>query len=176
MRDMPNRPLRRHFPSVVSTVAKAAGGRQHWGVTEVVMEGSCVDSGSDPEMDGMDGGELESTENSNWTIVENRKRKKMRDQTSGSDSERERERKQVSRPKEEYKLMIKFLEESANVLNPIKITKALKEAVGKIDSAKRVRDGRLLLLCHDKKQQKAAVGLKSLLGIKVLCTMMEERK
>lgn len=129
---------------MVSTVAKAAGGRQHWGVTEVVMEGSCVDSGSDPETDRMDGGELESTENSNWTIVENRKRKKMRDQTSGSDRERERERerKQVSRPKEEYKLMIKFLEESANVLNPIKITKALKEAVGKIDSAKRVRDGR----------------------------------
>jgi len=52
------------------------------------MEGSCVDSGSDPETNGMDGRELESTENSNWTLVENRKRKKMRNHTSGSDSER----------------------------------------------------------------------------------------
>jgi len=72
--------------------------------------------------------------------------------------------------------MLKFLAESDNVLNPIKITKALKEVVDKIESAKRMRDGRLLLLCHDKKQQKAAVGLKTLLGIKVSCTVMEERK
>lgn len=59
--------------------------------------------------------------------------------------------------------MLKFLEESIYLLNPIKITKALKEAVGKIESAKRMRDGRLVLFCNDKKQEKAAVGLKTMM-------------
>lgn len=83
--------------------------------------------------------------------MENDKRKKMRNQSFRSDNERERDRQQGKRQKEE---------ESASVRNP-----KVKEVVGKIESDKGMRDGRLLLFCNDKKQQKAAVGLKTLLRI-----------
>lgn len=70
--------------------------------------------------------------------------------------------------KEAYKVMMKLISESVRTINPLKWTKVLKDKLGKIDTAKMLRDNRMLLFCKDEKQQKAALGLKYLMGQKIL--------
>lgn len=70
--------------------------------------------------------------------------------------------------KEAYKVMMKLISESVRTINPLKWTKVLKKKLGKIDTAKMLRDNRMLLFCKDEKQQKAALGLKYLMGQKIL--------
>lgn len=42
--------------------------------------------------------------------------------------------------KEEYKVLVKFMSEEASNLNPLKLTKSLREMVGNTESAKMLRD------------------------------------
>lgn len=44
------------------------------------------------------------------------------------------------------------------------------------ESAKMLQDGKLLLFCKDSNQQKKALGLKSLMGQKVNCLAVGEKK
>lgn len=134
------------------------------------MAGNDASSGSDPEMEdescsGNAGG------NEWWKIV-NRKRKKTGSQGSFTDSGKEEEvgRKNV----EEFKVILKFAESGITV-NPIKLTKALKKAVGDINSAKTLRDGNLVIMCKDEKQQKRALSIKSMLGYQVSCTLYNRK-
>lgn len=64
--------------------------------------------------------------------------------------------------KEEYKVLVKFMSEEASNLNPLKLTKSLSEMVGNTESAKMLRDGKIIPFCKDSKQQKAALGIKSI--------------
>lgn len=139
------------------------------------MGGREVESGSELDMeDELDGGEDERKTSSKWTLVEKRKRRKDWSQTSGTESERECH--QVSKIKQEYKIMVKFMSGDASNLNPLKLTKSLKETVGNIESAKMLRDGKIIIFCKDIKQQKVALGLKSILGQKVTSQIMGEKK
>lgn len=89
------------------------------------MEGSDVVSGSELDIEDECSGGERGGKNGNWNVVGNRKRKKKWNQLSGSESERERQ--QEKRKKEEFKVMISFLSDNMNALNPLKITKAIKE-------------------------------------------------
>lgn len=66
--------------------------------------------------------------------------------------------------------------EVISFLNPLKLSKALKESIGDTESAKMLQDGKLLLFCKDRNQQKKALGLKSLMGQKVNCLAVGEKK
>lgn len=136
------------------------------------MEGSGV-AGSDLDMEEeIDGGR--NKVNRKWTVVEKRKRRKDWSQTSGTESEGEDS--QSRRSKEEYKVLVKFSSEAVNQMNPLKLTKALKETIGIIEGAKILRDGKMIVFCKDSKQQKAAVGIKTLVGQKVTCSVVEGKK
>lgn len=136
------------------------------------MEGSGV-AGSDLDMEEeIDGGR--NKVNRKWTVVEKRKRRKDWSQTSGTESEGEDS--QSRRSKEEYKVLVKFSSEAVNQMNPLKLTKALKETIGIIEGAKILRDGKMIVFCKDSKQQKAAVGIKTLVGQKVTCSVMGGKK
>ena len=142
-----------------------------WIVTGALMVGSSVVSGSDPEMEG----ELadEDSGGNEWKLIESWKRKKNWGQISETESEKGNH--QTRRRKEEYKVLLKFATESVNVINPLKLTKALKEKLGTVESIKTLRDEKLILFCTDDRQQKMALGLKSLLGHKVVCSIPEEK-
>lgn len=117
------------------------------------MVGSGVDSESDLEMeDEVSGGENEGNRGNEWSVVENKKRKKSWAQVP--DSESERGGHQSRRRKEEFKVMVKFVSYSGSVINPLKLTKALNDEIGLIDGAKTLRDGNLLLFCKEYRQQK----------------------
>lgn len=47
--------------------------------------------------------------------------------------------------KEEFKVMRKFVDESFKIVNPLKLSKVIKEMIGSIESVKKLRDGRLIL-------------------------------
>lgn len=143
-------------------------------MTGVQMVGTDVDSGSDPEME-EDRIEEDSGGNSNlgWNIVKTKKRKKSRDLIS--DTESDKGSQLAQRKKKEYKVMIKFAANSVSNINPLKLTKAIKESVGSVENIKTMKDGRLLLFCKDSRQQKAALGIKSMIGHKIECSIPEER-
>lgn len=67
------------------------------------------------------------------------------------------------------------MSEEASNLNPLKLTKLLKEMVGNIENAKMLRDGKIMF-CKDRKQQKAALGIKTILGQKVTSQGMGKNK
>lgn len=48
--------------------------------------------------------------------------------------------------------------------------------VGNIENAKILRDGKMILFCKDSKQQKAALGIKTIFGQKVTSPVMGEKK
>lgn len=135
------------------------------------MEGSSVDSGSDSEMEDVDrgGGENESGK---WSVVENRKRKKNWGQSSDSGSEKGNL--QAKSRKEEYKVLLKFVD-SVKAINPFKLTKTLKEMIGTVESIRTLRDGNLMLFCKDSRQQKSALDVKLMIGHKVICSIPEEK-
>lgn len=105
---------------------------------------------------------------------ESEKEKKSVSQASGKDSEREDH--QTRRRKEEHKVIIKFMPEAVITLNPLKLSKALKEMIEIIESAKRLQDSKLLLFCKGSVQQKKALGLKSLMGQKFTCSVVGDKK
>lgn len=127
------------------------------------MEGSDVSTGSDSEMEGECSGR--NTGMNEWSKIVNRKRKKTSINESGTDSEKERMIAKTS--KEDYKVLMKFA--NSNGINPVKLTKALKKAVGDIESAKTLRNGNILIFCKNEKQQKALRSVKSMLGQTVSC-------
>ncbi|XP_026094828.1 uncharacterized protein LOC113066913 [Carassius auratus] len=134
------------------------------------MAGNDGSSGSDPEME--DESCSGSTGGNEWWKVVNRKRKKTNSQGSFTDSGKEDH---VSRKNiEEYKVMMKFAD-SGMTINPIKLTKSLNKALGEIHSAKTLRDGNLIIICKDEKQQKKALSITSMLGLLVSCTLMKKK-
>lgn len=70
--------------------------------------------------------------------------------------------------------MVKFTE-SVNAINPLKLTKTLKETIGTVESIKTLRDVKLMLFCKDSRQQKTALEIKSINGKKVECSIPQER-
>jgi len=56
--------------------------------------------------------------------------------------------------KEEFKILMTFAGGSFSVINPLKLSKAIKEKIGLVESVKRLRDGRLIIFCKDGSQQK----------------------
>ncbi|XP_026142685.1 deoxyuridine 5'-triphosphate nucleotidohydrolase, mitochondrial isoform X2 [Carassius auratus] len=70
--------------------------------------------------------------------------------------------------------MMKFAD-SGMTINPIKLTKSLNKALGEIHSAKTLRDGNLIIICKDEKQQKKALSITSMLGLLVSCTLMKKK-
>lgn len=146
-----------------------------WTVTGVRVVMSDVDSGSDPEMDGESMEEDSGgTSNHVWKTVEIRKKKRNRQLMSETDSDKGSHL--ARRRKKEFKVMMKFISESGNNINPLRLTKALKESIGNLEDVKKLKDNRLLLFCKDSKQQKTILGLKSMIGIKVECSIPEEKK
>ncbi len=138
------------------------------------MVGSDVDSGSDPEMeDELVDADSGGNASNQWKVVEPRKRKKSWGQISETDSEVGNH--QARRRKEEFKVLLKFATESGNSINPLKLTKTLKEIVGTTECIKTLRDGKLMLFCKDGRQQKTAMGIKTLIGHKVVCSIPEEK-
>lgn len=71
--------------------------------------------------------------------------------------------------------MVKFATDFVSNINPLKLTKAIKESVGIVENIKTMKDGRLLLFCKDSRQQKATLGIKSMFGHKIECSIPEER-
>ncbi|KAI2646409.1 Elongation factor 4 [Labeo rohita] len=116
------------------------GGRigNSWSVTGACMVGSGADSGSDPEMEdelfGAEGG----GNGDEWSVVVNRKRKKTSRNLSETDSE---SGSHMSRKrKEDYKEMMKFAAGSLNAINSLKLSKALREKIGMMESVKTLRE------------------------------------
>lgn len=58
------------------------------------------------------------------------------------------------RRKEEFKVLMKFAARSFSIINLLKLSKAIKEMIGLVESVKKLRDGRLLIYCKDSRQQK----------------------
>ncbi len=136
------------------------------------MVGSGVDSGSDPEMeDEMFDEDEGGNGNNEWNIVENRKRKK--NNASETDSENETH---LIRRKEAYKVVMKLETRSFSIINQLKLSKTMKEVIGLVESVKKLRDGRLLIYCKDSRQQKKALGVKSIMGQNVIYSVQEEKK
>lgn len=136
------------------------------------MVGSGVESGSDPEMEdenfGAEGGDSE------WSTVGNRKRKKNRRNESETESENGLH---VTRGrKEEFKVLLKLDAGSFSVINPLKLSKVIKEKIGLVESVKKLRDGRLIIYCKDSRQQKKALEIKTIMGQGVNCSVQEEKK
>lgn len=131
------------------------------------MAGNDGSSASDPEME--DDSCSGSTGGNEWWKVVNRKRKKTNSQGSFTDSGKDdhMSRKNI----EEYKVMMKF----AEPINPIKLTKSLNKALGELNSAKTLRDGSLIIMCKDEKQQKKALSINSMLGFSVTCTLIKTK-
>lgn len=136
-----------------------------------------MDSGSDPEVEdeflGADSGEIG---NNGWRIVENRKRKKNWSNSSETDSVNGTHMLRRKREKFKVTLMMKFDAESVSIVNPLKLSKAIKEKIGLVESVKKLRDGRLIIYCKEVKQQKVALGIKSIMGQNVICSVPEEKK
>lgn len=133
------------------------------------MVGSGVDCDSDPEMEdenfGAEGGDSE------WSTVGNRKRKKNR---SNEVTESENGLHVTRGRKEEFKVLLKFDAGSFSVINPLKLSKAIKEKIGLVESVKKLRDGRLIIYCKDSRQQKKALEIKTIMGQGVNCSVQEE--
>ncbi|XP_016401002.1 uncharacterized protein LOC107733749 [Sinocyclocheilus rhinocerous] len=70
--------------------------------------------------------------------------------------------------------MMKFAEPGMTI-NPIKLTKSLNKALGEINSAKTLRDGNLIIMCKDEKQQNKVLSINSMLGYSVSCTLMKTK-
>lgn len=135
------------------------------------MGGSSVDSGSELEMEEEEDAGGGGISNSEWKLVDSRKR--SFGQLSGSDSEKGNH--QARKKKEEFKVLLKFATDSVKVINPLKLTKTFKEKLGIIECVKTLRDGKMMLYCKDRKQQKKALEMKTLGGHKVVCSIPEEK-
>ncbi|KAI2664043.1 Nucleic-acid-binding protein from transposon X-element [Labeo rohita] len=123
-------------------------------------------SGNEPGEMEVGGGIYES-----WESVRNNKRKKKRknktdesDSDSGSNTEEKR--------REEYVIFAKLVDEgdSFGGMNPIQLTKSLNKEIGEIKSAKVLRNGALMIVCKDEKQQGKAIKMNIINGKKVECS------
>lgn len=63
-----------------------------------------------------------------------------------------------------------------SIINPLKLSKTMKEVIGLVESVKKLRDGRSLIYCKDSRQQKKALGVKLIMGQNVICSVQEEKK
>lgn len=133
------------------------------------MEGSDSSTGSDPDMEEECSGRSSGV--NDWSEIVNRKRKKTCRPESGTDSEKDSMLVRTS--KEDFKVLMKFADDF--VINPVKLTKAIKKAVGDVESAKTLRNGNIIIFCKNEKQQKVAQGIKSMLGQSVSCTVPSKR-
>lgn len=96
-----------------------------------------------------------------WKKVERNRgeKRKERGNSEGSDGERQ----------DCIKFVVRFGEKSEEIgrINPLKLTKILNSMVGKIEFAKVLRDGNLMIGCADSDQVKRVNNLKEINGIKV---------
>lgn len=72
----------------------------------------------------------------------------------------------------EYKVFVKLAHERA----PIKLTKALHKEFGEIRSAKKLRNGCLVITCKDEEQQRKATKVNKMSNNKVKCSMVFDKK
>lgn len=64
---------------------------------------------------------------------------------------------------------------SFSVINLLKLSKTIKEVIGSTESVKKLRDGRLLIYCKESRQQKKALGVKSIMGQNVMCSVQDKK-
>lgn len=123
-------------------------------------------SGNEPGEMEVGGGIYES-----WESVRNNKRKKKRkNKTDESDSDRGSTTEEKRR--EEYVIFAKLVDEgdSFGGMNPIQLTKSLNKEIGEIKSAKVLRNGALMIVCKDEKQQGKAIKMNIINRKKVECS------
>ncbi|XP_013885915.1 uncharacterized protein LOC106533973 [Austrofundulus limnaeus] len=102
------------------------------------------------------------------------KRKKSKQRTESSVSEAEGETVKMT----EFKIVLKFVKEDVSFgkWNPIKLTKEINSLVGKVKFVKILRDGSLLIICNDVRQNERALNVKRVLGENVRGRILDDKK
>ena len=140
------------------------------------MGGSDVAEASEMENGNEEAGET----NRGWEKVKSRKEKKRRRRASSGNSsngkslESGEENTRVSvRQQEEIKVKLQF--DSPCSLNPLKLSKALHDAVGTV-SVKPLRNGSLIITCVDNRQRDLLVKMTTLEGKNIKCGLWEKKR
>ena len=144
----------------------------HWGMAN--PEGLAVAELSE-EMEDEEAGE---TNIGKWVEVISRKGKRKKRTNSGNSSSDgldsgEENRSENIRQQEEIKVKLQF--DSPSSLNPLKISKALHDAVGSV-SVKPLRDGNVIITCVDSRQKDLLVKMTTLEGKKIKCVLWERKR
>lgn len=133
--------------------------------------------GSDGSGNELDEMEVGGGNYGKWDTVRNKTRKKKRKNKSDeSDSDRGLTVEETER--EEYLVFVKLEHEgdSFGDMNPIQLTKTLNKEIGVIKSAKILRNGSLLIICMDEKQQMKVIRMNKINGKKVQCSKTNGKK
>lgn len=153
------------------SVGEAVGGTwtgngQEWG------------RGSDDSGSGYEGMEGErSGSYGSWKTARSKKRKKKSsDRTYDTDEEALCGAAIRSDP--EYKVFVKLIQEGATFddWSPIQLTKALHKEFGEVRSAKKLRNGCLMITCKDEEQQRKATQVNKINNNKVKGSLVFDKK
>ncbi len=103
-----------------------------------------------------------------WDMARKNKWKKKKNE---SDSDRGSTMEEKRR--EEYVVFAKLVDErdSFGGMNPIQLTKSLNGEIGEIKSAKVLRNGALMIMCKDERQQGKAIKMNIIYRKKVECSV-----
>ena len=107
-----------------------------------------------------------------WKVVKKKRKNNDRDKTADKGTNT------VKRSEDEFKVFIKLLQEGTTFdkWSPILLTKVLHKDIGEVRSAKKLRNGSLLVICRDVEQQQKAIKINTLNGQRVKCSMAFDKK
>lgn len=131
------------------------------------MNGQELSEGSDGEGSRMDGSEREFGEDGG----PKRKKTKIRDSRNNESSD-------IFERKELYKVFISMTNEGESFADwgPVLLTRHVHKELGEVKSARKLRNGSLLVECVDEKQQLKAIKINKINGQKVKCVAARDKE